>query len=123
MEMILLSTRRPDITFCADGKIILSARVSRLLSIHKGSSINIAEYQGEYLLVADNTMCKVGRHQATCYPAYPDGKHYRANSVKLCRIMLKVCNAQDQNKAALMCGEPQIIHGKTFIPIITKSLL
>ena len=42
MIKLLQRTRRPDITFCRNGRISITARVVRLLSLQPGDSINIA---------------------------------------------------------------------------------
>ena len=42
MIKLLERTRRPDITFSRNGRISITARVVRLLSLQPGDSINVA---------------------------------------------------------------------------------
>lgn len=121
MEMILSSTRRPDITFHDTGEIYITARVARILRISGESCINVAKYKGEYLLIADTYTNMIGSHTARCHVVNTGSRYFRANSVKLSRAMLDACGAS--GKAALMCGEAVEINGKTYLPIITKLIL
>ena len=121
MEMILPTTRRPDITFHADGRIYITARIARTLHISPGSCINIAVREGEYLLLAHNYHVPVGSHGGSCHPTNRGGRYYRANSVKLCRAIINACGIQGAHRAALMCGTPVSIDGRTCLPIITRN--
>ncbi len=121
MEMILSSTRRPDITFHSSGEIYITARVARILQISADSCINIAHHEGEYLLVAEAYSNLIGCHVARCHLVNVGSRYFRANSVVLCRAMLKACGVS--NKAALMCGEPLTLNDKTYLPIITRTIL
>lgn len=121
MEKIISTTRRPDITFSDNGVIHITARVARILHLTEDSCINIAKEKGEYLLFAENYTAMIGNHIARCYPVNTGGRYFRANSVKLCRAVLKACGVL--KKAALMCGEAISINGKTYIPIITGTTL
>lgn len=121
MEIILSSTRRPDITFHATGEIYITARVVRILQLTGDSCINIAKEKGEYLLFAEHYDGMIGLHTARCHVVNNGSRYFRANSVKLCRAMLDACGAS--GKAALMCGEAVEINGKTYLPIITKMIL
>ncbi len=121
MEMILSSTRRPDITFHSSGEIYITARVARILQISGESCINVARHDGEYLLLAENYTNMIGSHVARCHVVNSGSCYFRANSVKLCRAMLQASGAS--KKAALMCGEAISINSKTYLPIITKIKL
>ena len=120
MKSILSSSRRPDITFHASGEIYITVRVARILNLDADSSINIAIDNGEYLLFAQHHLC-IGSHTARCHPVNAGSRYFRANSVRLCRAMLKACGANI--RAALMCGAPININQKTYIPIITRTTL
>lgn len=119
MEMILSSTRRPDITFHASGEIYITSRVARLLRLSGESCVNVARHEGEYLLVAEHHA--IGSRVARCHVVNSGSRYFRANSVVLCRAMLEACGAIA--KAALMCGDPVTLNGKTCLPIITRITL
>ena len=121
METILPTTRRPDMTFHADGRIYITARVARILRLTAESCINIARHQGEYLLFAEQYQNMIGTHTARCHSVNRGGRYYRANSVALCRAMLGACGVS--LRAALMCGETMTINGKTYLSIITRTTL
>ena len=121
MEMILSSTRRPDITFHASGEIYITSRVARILHLSGESCVNVARHEGEYLLVAENYTNMIGCHTARCHVVNAGSRYFRANSVVLCRAMLSACGAI--GKAALMCGEPIPLKGKPCLPIITRITL
>lgn len=121
MEKILANTRRPDITFYADGHIHITVRIARILQLSSESCINIAIDNGEYLLFAEQYKNMIGKHSARCYSINKGGQYFRANSVRLCRAIMNVCGTTDC--APLFCGEPVIIRNKTYIPIITRKTL
>lgn len=125
MINLLVNTRRPDVSFSRNGKIRLTARVVRILSMSPGDSINIAVSGGEYLLhsTPHGTDKPLRRFEAKCYPSKRrGGKHYCANSVRLCRSLLASigCIA---DKAAFIVGDAIEINGKVYLPIITRYLL
>lgn len=121
MEKIISTTRRPDITFHASGLINITTRVARILALTSESCVNIAVEKGEYLLFAEHYAGMIGSHTARCYLVNAGRGYYRANSIALCSAMLKACGVSE--KAPLMCGEPVMLHGKTYLPIITKTVL
>lgn len=122
MIKLLQQTRRPDITFCRNGRIYITARVSRILSLAPGDSINIAYDNGEYLLFAVRHPAGIGRHIARCFPSKKGGNNLSASSVKLCRIVLNHANVQS-TRASFMAGEAFEKNGTTFLPIIIKCPL
>ncbi|WP_301747130.1 AbrB/MazE/SpoVT family DNA-binding domain-containing protein [uncultured Duncaniella sp.] len=119
METLLNHTRRPDITFCRNGRIFISARVARLLDISPGDSINISVTDGEFLLFAMRHPFGLGRHIARCYPTKKHSRNLSANSVELCLKFFAACNIQAQ-RAAFMTGEPLSCGETTYLPIITR---
>lgn len=122
MTNILSQTRRPDITFARSGRIQISARVARLLSLSIGDAINIATDNGEYLLYVQNRASQmIGSHIATCYPSKKGSHHYRANSVALCNAILDIDRIPIQ--ASYYVGSPYCINGTKYLPIITKRAL
>lgn len=120
MIKLLQRTRRPDITFCRNGRISITARVVHTLAIRPGDSVNVAFHLGEcYLLVSHNT---VGRHVAQCYPSKNGSHNFCANSVTLCRLMLDKCQVQG-SRASFMVGKPETEDGETRLPIIYRHPL
>lgn len=118
MINLLQHSRRPDITFCRNGRILITARVARILAIAPGDSINIAKDGREYLLFAVRHPADIGRHIARCYPTNKNSANYCANSVSLCRTMLEIAGVST-NRVAFMTGEPQQSDTTTYLPIIT----
>ncbi len=117
MIKLLQRTRRPDITFSRNGRISITARVVRLLSLQPGDSINIAFHLGECYLLASRHESSIGRHIAQCYPSKKGSRNYCANSVTLCRLLLDNCNIQ-QDRAAFAVGKAETRNGVTCLPII-----
>lgn len=120
MTTTLENTRKPDITFHATGRIDITARVVKVLSLHPGDVIDIAHDGGEYYLYVKHRSA-IGRHKAQCYATYK-GKtcnNLRAHSKQLCLAVLNI-NGND-NEARLPVGEP-ITHTTLGItlPIIIK---
>ena len=81
MIKLLERTRRPDITFFRNGRISITARVVRLLSLQPGDSINVAFHLGECYLLAVRHQNAIGRHVAQCHPTKKGSKNYCASSV------------------------------------------
>lgn len=121
METIISTTRRPDITFHADGRICITARVARILHLTGDSCINVAKENGECLIFAEHYTGMIGNHTGRCHPVNAGSRYFRTNSVTLCRAMLEACGVS--GRAALMCGEPVSINGKTYLPVITRTTL
>lgn len=122
MIKLLERTRCPDITFCRNGRIFITARVVRLLSLRPGDSINIAFHLGECYLLAARHDNAIGRHIAQCYPTKKGSRNYCANSVMLCRLMLDNCRIREQ-RASFMVGKEEMRNGEVYLPIIYKMPL
>lgn len=122
MDRILKHTRRPDISFCRNGRILLSARIVRELALRPGDSINIARRDDEYLLFALQHDASLGRSIAVCFPSKKGGNHFCAYSKTLCNAILSLTGSADY-KVSLMTGQPITIDGKIHIPIITRQPL
>lgn len=119
MKHLLENTRRHDITFNADGRIEISARVSKALDIHPGDVIDIAldDVGREVYLYVKHRAPLAGRHKAQCYPT---GKgrtcnSLRAHSVEICRKVLDM-RGYSATQARLPVGDP------VEIPCIGKAL-
>ena len=122
MIKLLQHTRRPDITFCRNGRILITARVAHILSLSPGDSINVAFIDLEYLLYAVRHENNIGRHVAQCYPTKKHSRNYCANSVELCRYMLSIANVST-DRVSLMAGEPITRNDTVYIPIIYQCPL
>lgn len=121
MIKLLEHTRRPDITFWRDGRIYITARVARLLSLRPGDALNIAVRDGEYLMHAIHLHNAIGHHEAQCFPTNKRkgrGNNLRANSVRLCRILLN-SSGITADRASYMIGEAFVQDSVTYVPIIT----
>lgn len=126
MTTLLDNTRRPDVTFHANGRIDITARVSKMLMLQEGDVIDIAIEGGEYLMFrkhkAENL---VGRHEAQCHTT-KRGKHHSNNmrvySKKLCDAMLQAANAT--SSAGMPAGATkELSNYGTAVIIITRSVL
>lgn len=122
MVKLLEHTRRPDITFCRNGRILITARVARILSIRSGDTINIALSDGEHLLYAVHHDKAIGRHVARCYPTKKRSRNFCANSVELCRAVLSIAKVST-DRVSLMAGEPITRNDTVYLPIITRCPL
>ena len=122
MIKLLERTRRPDITFCRNGRISITARVVRILSLRPGDSINVAFHLGECYLLAFRHGNAIGRHVAQCYPTKKGSRNYCANSVTLCRLMLDACKVEGE-RASFMVGKEETHNDEIVLPIIYKMPL
>lgn len=121
MNSILGNTRRPDISFHANGKIDIASRIANILSIREGDIIDILSSQGElYLYVRLRASVAVGRHEARCYPSNNSGRHFRTYSRRLCDAIL--CRCGHPPTASLPAGKPCEISGRPAVPIILHPL-
>lgn len=118
MIKLLEHTRRHDLSFHRNGTIRIAANVARILSLHPGVSINIAESNGEYLLYAVHHPNSNHRCVAKCYRSKRGAEHYCANSVRLCRALFKSIGV-DAERISYLAGDPIEKNGVTYVPIIT----
>ena len=123
MKSILGNTRKPDVIFHASGRINITSGVASRLRLSAGDVIDIlTDGEEYYLYVKHRSPVVVGKHEGAVYYSNKHGKHCRASSVRLCREILKICNAD--GIARLSAGETITDEeGRELIPIITKHLL
>lgn len=124
MNPILGNTRRPDLRVSSDGRIDISARIARALSIRKGDIIDVITDGTEYWLrVSLRADRASGRHEARCYPTGRRSNHFRASSRRLASALLCACSAR--RSAAIPAGDPvpdaAADPSNTLIPLITRS--
>lgn len=95
MQSILGETsRRPDISFYASGRIDITAHVARILELREGDVIDIViDNNGEYLLfVRQRAGDFPGRFEAQVHATSKSSKrcrNFRCHSVRLCKAMLQ----------------------------------
>ena len=122
MQSILGNTRKADITFHATGRICISARVSKLLSLAHGDVIDIMQSNVETYLYVKHRAPIIGRHEGMVFRSNKNGSHCIASSIKLSRYILQRCGVSD--KVRLCCGSPiTLAHYGTALPIIVKYIL
>ena len=89
---IIPVTRCGDITFHPDGRIDLTAHVTKSLSLSAGDVINIARVDGRfcehYLYVARRASETIGRHASTCHPVKNNGCYQRVHCKRLTSYVL-----------------------------------
>lgn len=128
MFTILANTRRPDISFYPDGRIDITARIAKALSLKEGDVIDIIFNDGEFLLyVSQRSGQRIGRHKATVMPTNSGKRHsnnFRTYSKHLAREMSKAAYDRYGMKTRLPAGEPiSMANYGTAIPIITRNPL
>ena len=122
MQSILGNSRKADVTFHASGRICISARVSKLLSLAHGDVVDIMEGTGETYLYVKHRAPVVGKHEGMVFRSNKNGSHCIASSIKLSRYILQRCSVSD--KVRLCCGSPvTLAHYGTALPIIVKYIL
>lgn len=123
MTTILKTTRRPDVSFYANGRIDITARVTKALNLSEGDCIGIAVVDNDFLLYKKYQAAEiVGRHEArlriTKRGKYRNS-NMRTNSRTLCAAILSAVGNAD--KARLPVGN--LICDSQLgpaMPIITK---
>lgn len=125
MKHLLDNTRRHDITFNADGRIEISARVTRALDLRPGDVIDVAvdeRHRECYLYIKYRAQQLSGRHKAQCYRTGRGRtcNSLRAHSVELCRKVLDM-RGFSASQARLPVGDPVEIPGTDkALPIIIR---
>lgn len=124
MESILGSTRKADVSFNANGRIDITARVSKMLTLAAGDVIDLGindDFE-TYLYIKHRCKDIMGNHEAQVYATNKGASmNFRAHSIRLCRYVLKECKT---NKARLPVGKPIYIADiGVCIPLITRNNL
>ena len=129
MTSLLQNTRRPDVTFHSSGRIDITARIARSLSLSKGDVIDIATDGNEYLMYVRHRAADItGNHEAQCWPTN-HGKHhsnnFRCQSRRLCQAVINAVKP-DANALRLPAG-PVVKHAcigyVSGVPLITRNPL
>ncbi len=121
MMYLLGTTRRADITLYANGRIDLTARVVKMLSLRDGDIIDVACDGREYLLFKKmDAVMAFGNHEARVRPSKRGVKsshNMRAYSKRLCMAMLRLAGKED--RLCVPVGKPvHLPNGKVALPII-----
>lgn len=91
----LQTTRRPDITFYANGRIDIASRLSKMLGIQEGDVIDIAKVDTEFLLyVRKKASAVVGRHEGQVHATYRSKRrcnNLRTYSRRMCKFVTAAC--------------------------------
>ena len=118
-KSLLPSSRRHDISFHASGRIDISARIARRLSLAPGDVIDIAsDRRGEwYLYVKYRAGQCAGRYHATVWPVNKGhGGSFRTCSRALTSLALSATPGRTILRCP--CGEETLRDGIIFITII-----
>ena len=88
------STRKSDINFYRNGRIDITARLGKILSIKQGDVIDLLTDKGEYYIYVRHRSKDIGlgRYEGQCCPTSKAKKchNFRAYSKKLCDAMLSL---------------------------------
>lgn len=123
IQSLLEKSRKADISFHRNGKIDITARVARLLSLRRGDVIDVGVDNTEcFLYVRHKGEDCIGRHEAQCSPTKRNSKNFRAYSVRLCQAMMNFTGCLE-DKLLLACGEKMEIGGRSFLTLIVRNKL
>lgn len=92
-----------DIVFHRSGRIDITARVAKILSLARGDVIDILMNDSEVYLYVHYRSPAVGRNEGAVYPTNKKGNHFRTSSRTLCRFML--CRYGGHEKVSLYVGK------------------
>lgn len=122
MKSLLGHTRKPDISFHANGRIDITAHVAHILGISNGDVIDVAiEGREYYLYVRQRSSECRGRHEAQCWSTKPRSHNFRAHSHRLCHAILQVSGVDIV--ARLPIGETRQINDKKMVTLIIYNNL
>lgn len=111
------NSRRPDVTFHANGRIDITARVARVIGIADGDVIDVAFEGGEfYMFVKLKAEECTGRHEAQCWATKRGSHNFRAHSKRLCQNIMRLSGATDV--ARLPVGDRALLFNKTTWAVI-----
>lgn len=119
MQSLIGNNRRADISFFPNGRIDISARLSRLLSLQSGDTIDIKFDGYEYYIYVRNRSPFGGRFEAQCFPSNKKGRHFRAYSRRLYAAVSRACHADGCLRIA--AGEVRTICDTTHVSLITLA--
>lgn len=114
------SNKKPDIYFHSNGQIDITARITKLLEINEGDSINVWSSGNEYYLYVANRN-PIGNEKGVCRKTNKGSNFLRANFIELARNIISVCGKKE---AYLPIGELVFVNpiGKA-VTLITRNNL
>ncbi len=122
MKSILSNSRKHDISFHASGKIDISARIARSLSLAPGDVIDIVHESGElYLCVRLRAGDYAGRHDGTVSATAHGKGTFRTWSKAIATAVLKWAGAYGLLRCP--CGMEFERENKKYITIIYRCSL
>ncbi len=122
MSYLLDHTRRPDISFCRNGEIRITARVVRILDLHPGDSVNIDHVGPEYYLYKAETADTFGGFHARCRPTKEGSRNFIAHSSRLVAALFASAQVKT-DKVSYFVVKPCECAGIVCVPIITRRPL
>lgn len=128
MRPLLNTSRRPDVSFYRKGKIDISSRIAKQLSLAEGDVIDVAEHKGEYLLYVRHKRDNIiGRYEGLVHPIHNKKSftnRFRVYSRKLTEAIFQVAGREDAALLYLPAGLPVNVDGIGIaIPLITRNPL
>lgn len=121
MQSLLPITRRPDVTFYANGRIDVTSRIVKMLGIKPGDVIDIAADGKEYyLLVKIKAADARGNHETALYPAVKNGNNMRCYSRRLTDSIRELSGYPPGTTLRFPAGEVREKEGVLAVPLITK---
>lgn len=108
--------------FFRDGRIYITARVAREISLEAGDAIDIACGNGRYYLYVSRKKAPEG-YVARCYPQKSGSAFMRCNSRDITDGILKAAGAED--RAYLLVGPPELLAelGRFAVPVNVNNNL
>lgn len=128
MENLVSNTRRPDITFHANGRIDISANIVKALDLKRGDSISVTTDGYEYLLYVAHR-AGTGRFDAMCIPSNvkKTTNNFRAHSVRLVKAVRNIIPAERNIGDILRLPAGKAYYSKALdckvVPLITLNPL
>ena len=123
MHSILQMTRRPDVTLYSSGRIDITSRVAKVIDLHEGDVIDIAEDEGEYwIYIRQHADSVVGFHEATVKSSKAGSRNFRCYSARLCQYMLSVHGISGKGVTLRVPTGRTIQHSKygTMMALVTR---
>lgn len=122
MENLVSATRKHDITFHRSGRIDISARLAKLLSLAPGDSVMIAKDCGEYYIYVSHRASQSDMpYRGKVYHANSNGDACRLQFKPLALEVIKQCGCT-ANVLRLPTGSPRrTMLSDVSVPIITLT--
>ncbi len=122
MHSILPNSRRHDIAIHASGRIDISARIARALSLAPGDVIDIARDNGEwYLYVKYRADNYTGNHRGRVWATSNGKGTFRTHSASIARAIFFATGTPLTGVLRFPCGTIINRDNQTFITIIYRN--